>query len=76
MTLPQLPQDKASHLIAGLVCFCLFGLISPETGLMSAVVVGALKEIYDHVTGQGQVELLDFAATAFGGGVGFYCSLI
>lgn len=26
MTIPQLPADKEGHLIAGLACFCVFGL--------------------------------------------------
>ena len=75
MTLPQLPPDKAGHLIAGLVVFCIFGLFSPIIGLCAAVVVGAAKEYWDS-TGRGNVEFLDFLATAGGGAIGFYCTLI
>jgi len=75
MTIPQLPADKAGHLIAGLACFCVFGLISPVVGLIAAVIVGAAKEAYDS-TGRGNVEFLDFAATAAGGVIGFYCTYL
>ena len=46
MNIPQLPADKAGHLIAGLVVFCIFGLFSPIIGLGAAVVVGAAKEYW------------------------------
>lgn len=75
MTIPQLPADKAGHLIAGLAFFCVFALISPVAGLVAAVAVGAAKEAYDS-TGRGNVEFLDFAATAAGGLVGFYCTFL
>ena len=75
MNIPQLPPDKAGHLIAGLVVFCIFGLFSPTVGLAAAVFVGAAKEAWDS-TGRGNVEVLDFLATAAGGAVGFYCTYI
>ena len=75
MNIPQLPADKAGHLIAGLVVFCIFGLFSPVIGLCAAVVVGAAKEYWDS-KGHGQVEFLDFAATAGGGILGFYCTYL
>ena len=75
MNIPQLPADKAGHLIAGLVVFCIFGLFSPIIGLCAAVAVGAAKEYWDS-RGHGNVEFLDFLATAGGGAIGFYCTLI
>ena len=75
MNIPQLPADKAGHLIAGLVVFCIFGLFSPIIGLCAAVVVGAAKEYWDS-RGHGNVEFLDFVATAAGGAIGFYCTYL
>ena len=75
MTLPQLPPDKAGHLIAGLRVFCVFGLFSPIAGLCAAAVVGVAKEYWDS-RGHGQVEFLDFVATAAGGAIGFYCTFL
>lgn len=73
MPIPQLPPDKAGHLIAGLLVYCVAGLASPTAGLAAAAVVGVLKEAYDS-TGRGHVEFLDFMATAAGGAIGFYCT--
>jgi len=75
MNIPQLPADKASHVLYGLLIFCVFGLFSPIIGLCAAVVVGAAKEYWDS-KGHGQVEFLDFAATACGGLLGFYCTYL
>ena len=75
MSLPQLPQDKANHLAYGLAIFCIVGLVSPIAGLAAAVIAGALKEAYDS-TGRGNVEFLDFVATAAGGAIGFYCTFL
>lgn len=75
MNIPQLPADKTGHLIAGLVVFCIFGLFSPFIGLCAAVVVGAAKEYWDS-RGRGNVEFLDFLATAGGGAIGFYCTYL
>ncbi len=73
MPIPQLPPDKAGHLIAGLLVYCVAGLVSPVAGLAAAAIVGAAKEAYD-ATGRGHVEFLDFVATAAGGAIGFYCT--
>ncbi len=75
MAIPQLPADKAAHLIAGLVIYCLLAWASPTAGLAACVIAGALKEAWDS-TGRGHVEFLDFVATVAGGGIGFYCTLI
>ena len=75
MAIPQLSADKAAHLIAGLVIYCLLAWASPAAGLIACVIAGALKEAWDS-TGRGHVEFLDFVATVAGGGIGFYCTLI
>jgi hypothetical protein len=75
MNLPQLPADKASHVLYGMLIFCVFGLFSPIIGLCAAVVVGAAKEAYDS-TGRGNVEVWDFVATTCGGLFGFFCTYL
>jgi len=75
MNLPQLPADKASHVLYGMLIFCVFGLFSPIIGLCAAIVIGAAKEYWDS-KGHGHVEFLDFAATAGGGILGFYCTYL
>lgn len=75
MMLPQLPQDKANHVLYGLLIFGVVGLYSPLAGLIAAVVAAAAKEAWD-ATGRGHVEFLDFLATSAGGAAGFYCSFI
>ena len=75
MTLPQLPADKAMHIIYGLAIYCLAALISPLHGLAAAIAVGVIKEIYDS-KGHGHVEFLDFVATSAGGVIGFYCTYL
>lgn len=86
MMLPQLPQDKANHLVAGLAIFCVVGLYSPVAGLVAAVICAAAKEASDayinyRATGsvfQGPhgFEFLDFLATSAGGAAGFYCTYL
>lgn len=48
------------------------GALSPETwGMMLAIVAGALKEIWDWISGKGKPELGDAVATALGGILGW-----
>ena len=64
--------DKAYHLIAGFVIAIVFGLISPITGLICSVVIGAGKEVvYDKLMKRGCFEVLDFVATVIGGVIGY-----
>jgi hypothetical protein len=71
MNLPQLPQDKANHLIYGLVIFILvhffFGV---SAGLLAGTVAAVAKEVYDKVSGKGNPELLDALATIAGAVLG------
>jgi hypothetical protein len=68
-----MPQDKKKHLLAGLALSILAGLLfCPLTGLVTAAVVGALKEIvWDWLLKKGTPELLDFVATVAGGAIGY-----
>jgi len=68
-----MPQDKKKHVYAGLALSILVGLLfCPLTGLVTAAVVGALKEIvWDWLLKKGTPELLDFVATVAGGVIGY-----
>ena len=76
--IPQLPQDKANHLIYGLLMFM---VMTPFTGALLAVlavaIIGALKEIiHDKLMGKGTPDFWDFVATAAGGILGFICTFL
>jgi len=76
MNIPQLPADKASHLIMGLLVFiCVAFAFTPIWGLAAATAAGALKEYWDS-KGNDCVEAWDFAATVAGGLLGFICTFI
>jgi hypothetical protein len=68
----MLARDKQMHFAAGLVLSLLMGLLcTPAWGLLTAVIVGALKEIsWDWWLGRGTPEVLDFVATVAGGAFG------
>lgn len=65
-------KDKVLHLIVGAI-IALAGsfLAGWIPGLLLAVVAGGFKEFWDS-KGHGQVELMDFIATAIGG-IGGVC---
>lgn len=68
-----MPKDKQKHLLAGLALSILAGLLfCPRIGLVTAAVIGALKEIiWDWFFRKGTPELLDFVATVAGGVIGY-----
>ena len=76
MNLPQLPQDKANHLIYGLLIFILvhffFGVVA---GLLAGTVAAVAKEVYDKVSGKGNPELLDALATIAGAVLGAFAAM-
>ena len=65
-------QDKLKHLLAGIGISLVFGVqFSPLIGLITAAIVGALKEIiWDWLLKKGTPEFLDFVATVAGGVLG------
>ena len=67
-----MPKDKQKHIFAGLALSLLMGLLfCPLIGLVTAAVIGALKEtIWDWLLKKGTPELLDFVATVLGGVLG------
>jgi hypothetical protein len=72
MNLPQLPQDKANHVVYGIAVYLAVAPVFGGLYAIGAVVaVAALKELIDWAGGKGTPELLDFLATVAGGLAGF-----
>ena len=67
----KIQEDKLMHGIAGFIfgLFICFMAKSCALALLAAVILGILKEIYDHFD-HGTVEVLDAVATVLGGVVG------
>jgi len=76
--LPQLPQDKANHLVYGLLMFMVMtSFIGALAAVVAVAIIGALKEIiHDKLMGKGTPDFWDFAATAAGGILGFICTFL
>ena len=70
-------NDKAYHMIAGLIIALLMGWLTHDAlvGLAFAVCAGCVKEIWDYF-GHGTSELNDIIATAQGGAVGLVLLII
>ena len=66
-------QDKLKHLLVGIGISLVFGVqFSPLIGLITAAIVGALKEImWDWLLKKGTPEFLDFLATTLGGAIAY-----
>ena len=68
--------DKQAHFLAGTtICLSFALFVSPVLGLITAIVLGAVKELWDGM-GHGTKDIWDFVATALGGVVGFVLILI
>ena len=67
-----MPLDKQVHFLVGAVIALALGYILPIVyGLAVAVLMGAIKELYDHFhPATHTVDVWDFVATAAGGAVG------
>lgn len=69
-----LPYDKILHCLAGVIIFAAFNfLFTWQVGLIASFTIGALKEIWDKISGKGTPDLLDFLVTGVGGVLGFLC---
>lgn len=74
-SLPQLPADKANHLIYGLAAGLVGAFLARQIGYIEpgiaavalAVILGAAKEIVDKVWQMGEPSIADALATAAGG---------
>jgi len=68
--------DKQAHFLAGTtICLSFALFVSPVLGLITAIVLGAVKELWDGM-GHGTKDIWDFVATALGGVAGFVLILI
>ena len=75
--LPLIPQDKANHVIYGVLVYAMgAALAGPVVAMVAVVLVGAVKEFYDSATGRGTPDVGDFFATAAGGLAGLACAFI
>ena len=72
----MIPIDKQAHFLAGIsICLAFALFVSPVLGLIAAIIIGAIKELWDGM-GYGTKDFWDFVATALGGVVGFVLILI
>lgn len=71
-------NDKQQHFMAGLIIALLFGwLVYPMFGLMMAVLIGGLKELFwDLFLDKGTPDMQDFIVTVEGGLVGSIVLLV
>lgn len=70
-------KDKLMHLIAGFIISLIIGIINPVLGLITATIVGAVKEVvYDKILKKGCFEVADFFATFIGGLIGMILILL
>jgi len=69
----KIPLDKTAHFFAGATIAFAIALftLSPLAGLITAIVAGILKEVYDKYTKRGTPDHLDAIATGLGGLVVF-----
>lgn len=82
MKLPMLAQDKANHVVYGIVVYTIINLLLynvtyvNEISLMAAVFVGLAKEVMDYIDKKTPhtVDYKDFIATSIGGIFGYIIS--
>lgn len=72
--LPEIAPDKMKHFFWGWVVATIVRHVAPLFGLngglcacISGVVLGISVEVYDHVTGKGEFDLVDALYTAIPG---------
>lgn len=65
--LPLIPQDKANHVIYGMIIYYLVQFsLTPYAALATVAVFAVAKEVYDWVSKCGTSEFLDIMATVLG----------
>jgi hypothetical protein len=57
-----IPEDKANHLIYGLLIYFLASLLYPSLALLIVIIIALLKEVYDNY-GNGTSDWKDFMFT-------------
>jgi hypothetical protein len=74
MTLPLLVEDKANHLIYGVFIYILsYIFLYRFYAMIPVIIIGALKEVYDHYSEKNNADIFDFIWTVVGG---LLCELI
>lgn len=68
----EIPQDKCLHALAGVLIFGAAHFATWQVGIAAALIIGIVKEIFDHFTG-GDVSVWDVVATLAGGLLGMLC---
>lgn len=69
--LPMLPKDKANHALYGVVIFAILSLpLQTFIALGLTILIGAIKELYDEITGTGVSDIADAGYTALGAVLG------
>ncbi len=77
MKLPLIPQDKANHLIYGLIIYTVILPINIYLAMLMVVFAGVGKEVYDHMNRDEHVpDLYDAIYIVVGGLIGFIISII
>ena len=73
----SLAADKQMHILVGVViCLAVGLLLGYSYGLIAAGIAGAVKEIWDKLSGKGTPECKDMLATWGGGMIGCVILLI
>ena len=74
MRLPLLKEDKANHLIYGTIIYILsYVFLDRFYAMIPVIIIGALKEVYDHHSEKNNADVFDFIWTVIGG---LICELI
>lgn len=74
MTLPLLVEDKANHLIYGIAIYMLsYIFLDRFYAMIPVIIIGALKEVFDHYSEKNNADIFDFIWTVVGG---LLCELI
>lgn len=63
----NIPKDKKLHFLVGFAITVLLSFfVSYSVALIIALIIGAVKELYDKITGKGKPDILDFLSVAAG----------
>ncbi len=74
MELPLLKEDKANHLIYGVVIYILsYIFLDRFYAMIPVIIIGALKEVFDNYSKKNNADIFDFIWTVVGG---LLCELI
>lgn len=63
----KIQSDKLLHAFCGCIIALSLSPFNQFAAAIAVILIGGAKELYDHVTKRGRVELLDFIFTFLGG---------